>query len=343
MRIKNLLILLFVSMLFPLSSNAQDIDKETKAIFDSILKYFAEGRSYSDLNQKTIKKCIDYYGTEDFSCFFRVRDFLHDNKETYQLNHDYGIYSLEGLSSSAFGEYFLVIACGEAKIYSSGDPRLLRDVLHLRKQNLAKIDDKTIKKLLQHKVYPYGHKEYLHTQPQIAHLDCLEIRSPHIFKKMNDIDTLTNNVYDSVLKYFVNGCCENADEQKLIKQDIEYIGSDFTDIFWIVDRFSGLTRYQNVDKEFGIYDIISKLHDDFPQYTLVSFSNKYTIFRKSDIRLLRYLIMLREKCNADIPDEMLVSYLQNQVMDDEEYEYYQSEKNPSKKKIGKIEYFRIAE
>ena len=53
--------------------------------------------------------------------------------------------------------------------------------------------------------------------------------------------------------------------------------------------------------------------------------------------------MLREKCNADIPDEMLVSYLQTQVMDDEEYEYYQSEKNPSKKKIGKIEYFRIAE
>lgn len=325
-------------MLLPLSTDAQDIDKETKAIFDSILKYFSEGRSDSDFDQKAIRKCIDYYDSEDFSLYFRVRDFLHDNKETYQLNHDFGIYSLQELSSSAFSEYFLVIACGEAKIYFSGDPRLLRDVLHLRKQNLAKIDDKTIIKLLQHNVYPYGHKEYFFTQPQITHLDSLDIYHPQIFKTTYNIDTLTNNIYDSILKYFVSGCCQNADEQQLIKQDIEYIGNDFTDIFWIVDSFSGYTRYQNINKEIGIYYVISKLHDDFPKYTLVSFRNKYTLFRLSDIRLLQYLIMLREKYNVDIPNKMLVSVFKEQFIDGDEYEYYQSYKNPLKKKIGTIEY-----
>ena len=72
MRIKNLLILLFVSMLFPLSSNAQDIDKETKAIFDSILKYFAEGRSYSDLNQKTIRLNITNNTDKIYLLYFFV-------------------------------------------------------------------------------------------------------------------------------------------------------------------------------------------------------------------------------------------------------------------------------
>ena len=340
MRIKNILILLFAFLLIPLSINAQDADKETKAVFDSILKYFAEGRCYSELDQKDIKKCIDYYGREDFSCFFRVRDFLHDNKETYQLNHDFGIYSLEGLSSSAFSEYFLVIACGEAKLYSSGDPRLMRHVQHLRKQNLDIIDDKTIIKLLQHKVYPYGHKEYLHTQPHITHLDSLGICQPIIFKSTNDIDTLTNNVYDSILKYFVNGCCQNIYEQKLITQDIQYIGDDFTDIFWIFDKIYGSTRYQIINKELGIYDIISKLHDDFPQYTLVSFRNTYTLFRTSDVRLLQHMTMLREKYSADIPDKLLVCYLKQKVIGDDEFEYYQSYKNPSKKRIGKIEYIQ---
>ena len=159
------------------------------------------------------------------------------------------------------------------------------------------------------------------------------------FTGAKGVNKKTKGIYDSILKYFIEGCCQNAEEQESIRKDIEYIGSDFTDIFWISDMISGITRDKNKNEEFGIYSLISKLHDDFPEYILVRYNKNFTLFRKSDMWLMRYLIMLRDKHNVDIPDKLIVWIFKIQVIGDDELQYYQNYKSPSKKKVDKIYYY----
>ena len=76
-------------------ADANGVDKNTKAIYDSIVKYFVSV-SQNKEEQDCIKLNIQEYG-EDFTRIFNISDFLNNNTpyNDKDLNREFGIYFIQ--------------------------------------------------------------------------------------------------------------------------------------------------------------------------------------------------------------------------------------------------------
>ncbi|MGM9835299.1 MAG: hypothetical protein ACI30L_00900 [Muribaculaceae bacterium] len=138
-------------------ADANGVDKNTKAIYDSIVKYFVSV-SQNREEQDCIKLNIQEYG-EDFTRIFNISDFLNNNTpyNDKDLNREFGIYFIQHKYNKNFNELFLITYKGKATLFYRDDEWLIRYLMHLSNSNEGvNISDELWVKLAYYHTYPQG-------------------------------------------------------------------------------------------------------------------------------------------------------------------------------------------
>lgn len=116
-------------------ADAKSVDKNTKAIYDSIVKYFVEVCQNRE-EQEYIKRDVKEYG-ENFTSLFNISDFRNNNAPYNEkdINKDFGIYFIQYKYNKNFNELFLITYKGKATLFYRDDEWLIRYLMHLSYSN----------------------------------------------------------------------------------------------------------------------------------------------------------------------------------------------------------------
>lgn len=138
-------------------ADANGVNKNTKAIYNSIVKYFVSV-SQNREEQDCIKHDIQEYG-EDFRSIFNISDFLNDNSpyNDKDLNREFGIYFIQHKYNKNFNELFLITYKGKATLFYRGDKWFIRYLMQLSYSDSdVNISDELWVKLAYYHTYPQG-------------------------------------------------------------------------------------------------------------------------------------------------------------------------------------------